>query len=286
MGNKNTKVIEIQTKCLQSKNGFEVPEEDLNLLKSIGFQIEEFVSSGEVGSVYRGVYGHTASGIRDSNGHLLNVNYGQQFALKYIDIKQREEFEFKNKRIERMQTIRRFVENEKQMRRKSWKSLNSHFVQINICLNLSEYQTICLNSETSKPIALSDIEVRQSFDRIYLLMDFSKLGNLDKYLLNFHSNDLRVDETEANIWCKRLLSALNYLHESNIFDVNIKPQNVLMFEEYIQTFDKTYVVPKLSDFYFNDFFGEQTEDNQNISSDENSSQDEVIFRTHIKQTIQ
>lgn len=268
MGNKITRIQGKQEKGLEYED---IPHKDFQLLHSIGFEIKQLIGSGEVGSVYRGVYGSTVNGMRDCEGQRLDVIVGQEFALKFIDIKQREDFELRNGRFHRMATIRRFVEKEKKMRRKI---SNSDLLEVSICLNLGQSQTICLNSDPLKPIPLEEIDVRPSYDRIYLLMDFTKYGNLEKYLLELSRKGFTVSQTEANIWCKQLLSSLKYLHESDVFDVNIKPKNILMFDKWIPSLNKTYVIPKLSDFWMNDFFRDQRLDNQLDGNEDKDSEEE------------
>jgi serine/threonine protein kinase len=74
-------------------------------------------------------------------------------------------------------------------------------------------------------------------DYMYIIMEFVRHGDLQQYL----KRNRRLEESQARAMAQQILSALSYLHRSNITHRDIKPDNILISE--VEPF-----TVKLSDF--------------------------------------
>ena len=261
MGLKSSKICESDL-----MNKIEIPDNDRKLLKTLGFDIEEMIGFGEFGSVYRGAYkGISAGGLKDYEDNLLDLSLNQEFAVKYINVKGLEELELSKGGIDRFDRVRRFVESEKKFRNEV---IDSTVLPLRFCVNLGDFQPICLNANSILGTKLEELSIRPSYDRIYLFMDWAKLGNLDQYLERLTSNGQKVRQNEAILWMRTLLSAVKYLQDTDVYKLNLKANNILMVEDVVD--GERVVVPKLTDFLAYDYF---YEDWDKIDPDEDELQE-------------
>jgi hypothetical protein len=88
MGNQNTKHFSSDNQISDcSENSFKIPEKDRDLLEGIGFDIKGLIGLGSYGTVYLGYYRFIALGFIDIKGKHLDITPEQQFASKFINIK-------------------------------------------------------------------------------------------------------------------------------------------------------------------------------------------------------
>lgn len=270
MGLKSSKTSQSITKQMIS-----IPKKDLTTLKTLGFAVEEMIGFGDIGSVYRGRYGSSATGIKDFEGQQLEVIPNKEFAVKYIDVRGIERLELNKGRVNQFERVRRFIEKEKEFQHELD---NSAILRLRFCINLGDFRPICLNQRAIIATDLTDISIRPSYDRLYVFMDFAQFGNIGQYLEHLTSEGKKVSQTDAILWMRILLSALEYLIEMEVTRTNLKVNNVLMFEEMVQekTFSRTTIVPKLSDFIAYNYFDDQWDaEFQESFEDEEEEEEEL-----------
>jgi serine/threonine protein kinase len=241
MGNQSIKLFQTPNKTQMNDNSFEIPVEDKNILKTIGFDINDTIGVGNMGTVYRGTYGSTAIGIRDVEDQLLDVCIDEEFAVKYIDIRGRNVF----KKSIFEQNIKQFIDDMRQLGSYLW---HPNLVSYNICLHMVSGDT---TGDSSGQLGQSGDTTDQSYESVYLFMNYSQYGNLDNYLRELSGKGLSVGESEAKSWCQQLVSALGCLHRLDTIHGNIKANNVLLFKEFSESERKHVLVAKLSDFGLN-----------------------------------
>jgi serine/threonine protein kinase len=266
MGNQNTKHFSSDNQISDcSESSFKIPEKDRDLLEGIGFDIKGLVGFGSYGTVYHGFYRFIALGFTDIKGKHLEITPEQEFACKFINIKDREEKELlKGKSI-----IRKFVEREKLLLSKL---SHPNILRFHMCINLGNCQFITLGDHPNRPLPEDEVRLRASYDRNYLFMDFADFGNLENYLKGISAKNSMVSESQAKSWCKQIGSGLQYLHQQNVIHGNIKTENVLLFKEFNDK-KEVVIVAKLSDFGFSGYFDEICSHESKDRFDENSSTD-------------
>jgi serine/threonine protein kinase len=169
-------------------------EEDLKILRDIGFDIRAEICRGGYGIVYHGFYTESAQYIKDKDGNELEATPGIQFACKDVNIKDRKEEEFS------FATIRAFAQREKQY---LTKLSNPYIVEFRMCINLGECYFVPISQDPFRPN--DSLRVGPFYDRLYLFMDFADFGSLDSYLKRMSSKNLLLSEPQAKSFQNTLI---------------------------------------------------------------------------------
>jgi serine/threonine protein kinase len=79
------------------------------------------------------------------------------------------------------------------------------------------------------------IEVKETVERVYLILEYASRGNLLQYVQKSH----HLQETKAHEFFRQICWGLAYCHQQGVAHLDVKPNNILL--------DSTYTI-KICDF--------------------------------------
>ena len=195
-------------------------DEDLRVMSTLGFifPLVEFKKKRYTGAIFEGYYGQDILYLTDIKGRpFTHSDSGKQFIVKYFEYKENDPMsEVKREMFEIERYVLTFAD-------------HPNVLSIRYAFNMGHKRECKYRHNPQNTFT--------SWNRMYLILDFSDLGDLENYL-----EDNILSEELCKSFIIQLYSGLKHLHDSYIFHGDIEPRNILLFSNWLN------IVVKWCDF--------------------------------------